>query len=1644
MGVQGLWSLLEPSARPIKLESLEGKRLAIDSSIWLYHFRMAMRDKEGRTLHNAHVLGFLWRILKLLFYGIRPVFVFDGGAPVMKRQTLVKRRERREGARDTHKLTAQRLLNARLRQAALDHAVGSKAAKSKGTASKAGGSPAGPGNGMVYFDDLQGPETGPSTSGAGRRESASASRPAEGSASPEKEGAGRKKKDWHKDPYALPPLEQQLSRVNAETSAAASKGQKKGARRTDFRFATDSEIRHFLTSLQPQDIDMDSELFRTLPAELQYELVGDMRAGSRGTSYKRLQAMLAESPTPIDFSRAQIKGLKNRNELTQKALEVSNAIGDANIKVPIRVAGARNREYVLVRNPGDAGGFTLGVKETGTSIDKAIEVDPEPNPVNVWSSDEESWFGDERASRSKTKRPASDDDEEMEMEEVVGTPARRATSPRTAEILVKAHADDEKSRRAAAAALVRRRAKEHARQVAKDKGIREDSFRLEDQLQAARAGENARKLFRSREAPIAERGWQLDSERAAQGWEDIEELRDAESEMSEDYIAAQLSADEADDLARAIETSRKQSEHQVDGPHLPDQNILTPDLIVQAHVDEDVEMEDVEPVHFMADEYADLYKDLPTRPRASAQVEHKVVNDDAIAEPVPTPQPPVVNSETKYALSRQTQTDLDKTDEEEAQITRKRESRDLDAQLGKLQASMDAKASSIVSPSGKARENQKPAVEVKAGQTSRTQWHTSGDPMAQGAPKRGEADDRTKWPSVAPREEAANGDALSKTAEMSAGEAQQMREVATAIGSAGGLPVVPVVPASPPPGAPKDATLAGKDAVSPVASAAPMPAAHPAATSAPSPRLLESGHGSMMGEPPAEAPPATAAEMSQDAPTERQAAMAAGAGANDELARVITKSTPGREEQPMLTEYGEVRVKSESPESVQQDPSPAEGDQTRRNRSPVALDNIPSAIDEAGVHEPKTDLALLQESKELATTADPSDRGALFRPDDEQSEPGTPIAWSPSPSPAPVRLGADGFPLPTIEEIEALEAQDEEELGQVAGGDVATFLSRARGQGLYEAQQEAQAEVDRLRAEFANSRKSDEDITKTMALEIQHMLRCFGIPYLTAPMEAEAQCAELVSRKLVDGIITDDSDVFLFGGTRVYKNMFADKKNVECFLLTDMERDLGVDRQKLVHLAYLLGSDYTEGLAGVGPVLAMEILSIFNQRDGLLRFRDWWLKVQAGKDTPEDTRGKTMRRIKKTLANKVMLDPHWPETAVVEAYYSPTVDESDEPFQWGLPDLDAIRILLAEYLSWSQDKTDQYLLPVIEAQNRRRGKNQSSLLDRSGFFDLSAGTGVFAPREQPKYGSKRLQDVVERFRAAETGRKKAKSSSQRSAKRSGPAAARQGSPSDSDDATTEGMQGGGARTTAELAGVPEELVGKEMGKQRPIVSRTEQQKEQQRRRREARERGLDPADMEELDETAIAIAATDDLRTSGSDARGKKAVTAPRKRKAVTRGANATEEPGGRGRKRGADSSASKKNGKDVQHQDSGPPESASTDAREAQDSRSNPQITAGNEESSAASSPARGGRGPMRRDASNGGLSIREGRSMNLDAVGSLPPSRAERSTSNSPVRSPEHRYASRRSSSSQSLQAQGQSRREERHHITIEDSDLTDPLSE
>lgn len=245
-------------------------------------------------------------------------------------------------------------------------------------------------------------------------------------------------------------------------------------------------------------------------------------------------------------------------------------------------------------------------------------------------------------------------------------------------------------------------------------------------------------------------------------------------------------------------------------------------------------------------------------------------------------------------------------------------------------------------------------------------------------------------------------------------------------------------------------------------------------------------------------------------------------------------------------------------------------------------------------------------------------------------------------------------------------------------------------------------------------------------------------------MEAEAQCAELVSLGLVDGIVTDDSDIFLFGGTRVYKNMFNQSKFVECYLTSDFEKEYALHRRKLISFAHLLGSDYTEGIPGIGPVTALEIVTEFSS---LEEFRDWWTQVQMGMNPTDDAHLAFRKKFRKK-ASKMFLPPSFPDTRVDTAYLEPEVDSDPSAFQWGVPDLNGLRHFLMTTIGWSQERTDEILVPVIRDMNRREQEGTQSNMTQ--FIQGPQGAGAFAPRVRSS-GPSRMEKAFSRLQQRAQG-----------------------------------------------------------------------------------------------------------------------------------------------------------------------------------------------------------------------------------------------------------------------------------------------------
>lgn len=250
------------------------------------------------------------------------------------------------------------------------------------------------------------------------------------------------------------------------------------------------------------------------------------------------------------------------------------------------------------------------------------------------------------------------------------------------------------------------------------------------------------------------------------------------------------------------------------------------------------------------------------------------------------------------------------------------------------------------------------------------------------------------------------------------------------------------------------------------------------------------------------------------------------------------------------------------------------------------------------------------------------------------------------------------------------------------------------------------------------------NITERMSSDCKNLLKLFGVPYIDAPMEAESQCAFLNQIELTDGTITDDSDIWLFGGRTVYKHFFNQQKNVLEFKAENIEKLYSLDRNKMIQLSILVGNDYTNGIQGIGAVTAMEILSEFTSKAatedineeasllaGLSKFKDWFLN---------DRSNFTRKSLRSKLKNITITDD-FPSRRVIEALLQPIVDSNDERFTWGQPDAESIRELAKTTFGWTYSKTDDILLPVLKKLEEK--KSQQSIKNYFQITSQATGEG---------------------------------------------------------------------------------------------------------------------------------------------------------------------------------------------------------------------------------------------------------------------------------------------------------------------------------
>ena len=114
------------------------------------------------------------------------------------------------------------------------------------------------------------------------------------------------------------------------------------------------------------------------------------------------------------------------------------------------------------------------------------------------------------------------------------------------------------------------------------------------------------------------------------------------------------------------------------------------------------------------------------------------------------------------------------------------------------------------------------------------------------------------------------------------------------------------------------------------------------------------------------------------------------------------------------------------------------------------------------------------------------------------------------------------------------------------------------------------------------------------------LLELLGVPYVQAKGEGEAQASYMVEIGDAWCVGSQDYDCILFGATRMVRNLTitGGKTNLELINLKRVLDQLKISREQLVDIAILVGTDFNQGVKGIGAKTGLKLIKehgdIFN------------------------------------------------------------------------------------------------------------------------------------------------------------------------------------------------------------------------------------------------------------------------------------------------------------------------------------------------------------------------------------------------------------------------------------------------------------------
>jgi flap endonuclease-1 len=226
-------------------------------------------------------------------------------------------------------------------------------------------------------------------------------------------------------------------------------------------------------------------------------------------------------------------------------------------------------------------------------------------------------------------------------------------------------------------------------------------------------------------------------------------------------------------------------------------------------------------------------------------------------------------------------------------------------------------------------------------------------------------------------------------------------------------------------------------------------------------------------------------------------------------------------------------------------------------------------------------------------------------------------------------------------------------------------------------------ETEKAFTKATQSSRITNEIVESSRILLTHL----GIPVVQAAEEGEAQAAYMAQKGVVWAASSQDFDSLLFGAPRLLRNFTLagrrkmpgrnEYRDVKMEII-DAEmalKELDISREQLIDMCIMMGTDYNQGVSGIGPKRALK----------LIREHGDFAHAMAS------------------------IDKVFPEYERVKGLFLDFEKTDNYTLEWKEPDRPKVVEMLVGQYDFSEQRVNSALDKMMPKQVRKEPKNQASL-----------------------------------------------------------------------------------------------------------------------------------------------------------------------------------------------------------------------------------------------------------------------------------------------------------------------------------------------